>query len=402
MSDASAERPDSAAAQAPASAPPLTVPFSRPDIGQEEIDAVVECMRSGWLTTGPRCQRFERAFAEFVGGEIEAIAVASGTAGLEIALSALGIGPGDEVITTDFTFSATAMSIVRAGATPVLIDVDEETLNINHERIADAISPRTTAVVPVHYAGLGCDLDAIGGIARRHGLALLDDAAHALPTTSNGRMVGSGTADATVFSFHPIKTITTGEGGMITAADPGVAKRARMLRFHGIDRDVSARYHAPASWRYDIATAGSKSNLTDMAAAIGIVQLRRAWSLHARRHELWERYNESLAALPLRLPTQPREGEVHAYHLYAVRLLEDAPLDRDTFILEMARAGVQCNVHFIPLHLHSYWRDTLKLSPEMFPSAQRVFEGLVTLPLFPSMGDAAQQYVIERMTDLLS
>jgi dTDP-4-amino-4,6-dideoxygalactose transaminase len=382
---------------------PQTVPFSRPDIGQEEIDAVTECMRSGWITTGPRCHTFERDFAAFVGGGVEAIAVSSCTAGLEIALAALGITAGDEVITTDFTFSATAMSVVRVGAKPVLVDIDPKTLNIDCGRISAAITPRTKAIVPVHYAGLACDLDAINDIARRHGLKVIEDAAHALPTTCKGRMVGSGATDAAVFSFHPIKTITTGEGGMITVGDPAIAKKARTLRLHGIDREVSARYHGKrGSWRYEIVAPGFKSNLTDMAAALGIVQLKRAWSFHRRRKELWERYDRGLANLPLLRPPLAPEGDLHAHHLYAIRLHDDAPIDRDTFITEMAKAGINCNVHFIPLHLHSYWRDTLNVSEDMFPEAQKVFDGLVTLPLFTLMSDDMQQYVIDAIHSLLA
>jgi dTDP-4-amino-4,6-dideoxygalactose transaminase len=386
-----------------ATGPSPTVPFSRPDIGQEEIDAVVECLRSGWLTTGPRCQAFERAFADFVGGSVEAMAVASCTSGLEIALSAVGVGIGDEVITTDLTFSATAMSIVRAGGQPIVVDIDPATLNIDVGRVAEAISPRTRAIVPVHYAGLACDLDALGDLAHRHGVKIVEDAAHALPTTWKGRMIGGGTADATVFSFHPIKTLTTGEGGMITTADTAVAKRARTLRFHGIDRDVSARYQdKTGSWSYDVAAPGLKANMTDMAAALGIVQLRRAWALHARRRALWERYQRGLAGLPLALPPEPPGGDLHAYHLYAVRLLDGAPVDRDTFIAEMATAGINCNVHFIPLHRHSYWCRSLGLAADMFPAAERVFGGLVTLPLFTLMADDVQEYVIARIAKLLS
>ena len=390
------------ASPAPAAPAPRTVPFSRPDIGQEEIDAVVECLRSGWLTTGPRCQAFERAFSQFVGGGVEAIAVNSCTAGLEVALAAVGIGPGDEVITTDLTFSATAMSIMRLGAKPVVVDIDPTTLNIDCERAAAAVSPRTRVILPVHYAGLACDLDAIDEIARRHSLAVIEDAAHSLPTTWKKRTIGAGTSDAAVFSFHPIKTITTGEGGMITVRDADVAKRARKLRFHGIDRDVSARYQEKGgSWRYDVSGPGTKSNMTDMAAALGIVQLGRAWAMHRRRQELSERYDRAFADLPLLLPPRPREEDVHARHLYAIRLLPEAPLDRDTFIAEMAKAGVNCNVHFIPLHLHSYWRDSLGLTPAMFPEAQKTFDGLVTLPLFSLLDDDSQDYVIDRIRDAL-
>jgi dTDP-4-amino-4,6-dideoxygalactose transaminase len=381
----------------------ITVPFALPDIGDEEINAVVECLRSGWLTTGARSLAFERDFAAFLGGGVEAVAVSSCTAALEIALAALGIGPGDEVITTDYTFSATAMSAVHIGAKPVLVDIDPDTFNIDCRKIEQAITSRTKAIIPVHFAGLACDMNAIRAIARRHGLKVVEDAAHSFPATAAGAMIGRATSDATAFSFYATKTITTGEGGMITFADPALAKRARTLRLHGIDRDVFARYHgANASWRYEIVAAGFKANLTDIAAAMGIVQLKRAWSFQKRRAELCKRYDEALARLPVRLPPKAPEGEIHAYHLYAIRLLDDAPIGRDDFIARMAKAGVNCSVHFIPLHLHAYWRETLNVSAAQFPHSHHAFERVVTLPLFSSMTEAMQEHVVRSAEKLLS
>ena len=393
---------NSPAAEEPAIGDP-TVPFAVPDIGEEEINAVVECLRSGWLTTGPRCLTFERDFTTFIGGGVEAVAVSSGTAALEVALAALGVAPGDEVITTDFTFSATAMSAVHIGAKPVLVDIDPDTFNIDCNKIESAVTSRTKAIIPVHYAGLACDMGAIRLIARRHGLKIIEDAAHAFPATTEGVMIGKATSDAAAFSFYATKTITTGEGGMITFADPKAAERARTLRLHGIDRDVFARYQVPnAAWRYEIVAPGFKSNLTDIVAAMGIVQLKRAWSFQKRRAELWKRYDEGLARLPVRLPPKAPKGEIHACHLYAIRLLDEAPIGRDEFIAQMAKAGVNCSVHFIPLHLHRYWRETLNVSAEQFPHAQRAFERVVTLPLFSSMTDAMQERVVRTAEKLLS
>jgi dTDP-4-amino-4,6-dideoxygalactose transaminase len=381
----------------------LRIPFALPDIGEEEIAAVTECLRSGWLTTGSRCATFEKDFTSFVGGEVESIAVSSCTAGLEIALAAFGIGRGDEVITTDFTFSATAMSVVHVGATPVLTDVDPLTLNIDANRIEDLITPRTKAIMPVHYAGLACDMGAINDIARRYHLRVIEDAAHALPTTYGGRMVGSGTSDASVFSFYATKTITTGEGGMITFADPDAAKKARTLRLHGIDRDVFMRYEAGRtnSWGYEIVAPGYKSNLTDLAAAIGIVQLGRAMNFYRRRFQLSEVYDSAFEGLPITLPPRPSAGDVHSCHLYPIRLTKEAPIGRDAFIAAMANLGINCSVHFIPLHLHSYWRNTLSVSEAMFPESQRAFENLVTLPLFNSMTEEMQTYVTDAVKRLL-
>jgi dTDP-4-amino-4,6-dideoxygalactose transaminase len=383
--------------------PKLQVPFAVPDIGEDEVEAVAECLRSGWLTTGQRAKQFEQDFSEFVGGGVEAVAVSSGTSGLEVSLSALGIGAGDEVITTDFTFSATAMSIVHVGAKPVLVDIDPDTLNINCESIKAAITSRTKAIMPVHYGGLACDMDAVGQIAQRHGLLVIEDAAHALPTSWKGRMVGQATSDASVFSFYATKTITTGEGGMITFRDPAIAKRARIYRLHGIDRDVFSRYQGTTSqWRYEIVGSGFKANLPDVLAAIGIVQLKRAWDFQKKRRSLARKYDDAFSTLPLLRPAQAPDGDVHAHHLYPIRLTEDSPIDRDLFISKMSAEGVNCSVHFIPLHLHSYWRETLGLSEDMFPHSQAAFEQLATLPLFMSMTDEMQDRVIDVTKQLLS
>lgn len=382
--------------------PQPQVPFAVPDIGEDEIAAVVECLRSGWITTGKQALRFERNFSEFLGGGIESISVSSCTEGLQIALAALGIGPGDEVITTDLTFSATAMSIVHVGARPIIVDIDPVTMNIDPRRVADAVTPRTKAIVPVHYAGLACDMDALHDIAHRHGLKIVEDAAHSFPATWRGRMIGQNTSDATVFSFYATKTITTGEGGMITVADPAIAKKMRVLRLHGIDRDAFDRYRSNGSWQYEIVAPGFKSNLTDMAAAIGIVQLKRAWDLQKRREQLWKTYSEHLSRLPLTTPAPAPAGDTHAYHLYPIRLSPDAPIGRDAFITAMRERGITCSVHFIPLHRHRYWKETLGLSAEQFPRAEDAFEHLVTLPLYTTMPDHIQQYVIDAVTQLLA
>ena len=370
------------------------IPFFRPDIGDAEIDSVVACLRSGWLTSGPAARQFEQDFEAFI-GRSTAVAVSSGSAGLEVALAALHIGPGDEVITTDYTFTATALSILRVGARPVIVDIDPATFNICPERIEAAITDRTRAIMPVHFAGLPCDMKAILDIAARRGLKVIEDAAHALPAISGGRLIGQSGADATVFSFYATKTITTGEGGMITFQDPAVAARARMLRLHGIDRDAHLRDgEAGPSWRYEAVDAGFKANLSDILASIGIVQLRRAWGLHEQRARLWRTYDAAFADLPVQTPPTAPPGDVHALHLYALRLSPQAAVGRDAFIKGMLQHGIACSVHFIPLHAHAYWRDALGLKASDFDRAQAAFEAEVSLPLFPTMTTDEQNRII--------
>jgi len=384
-----------------------SIPFSAPDIGEREIQAVVSCLRSGWLTTGSRTAEFERNFARFLGNGIEAVAVSSATAGLEIALAVHGITTGDEVITTDYTFTATAMSVVHRGAKPVLVDIDPITMNIDPAKIEQAISARTKAIIPVHFAGLACDMAAVNDIGRRHGLKIIEDAAHALPARYNDRMIGQGTSDATVFSFYATKNITTGEGGMITFPDFAVAKAARTLRLHGIDRDIferDAAVHNNASqpWRYDVVAPGYKANMSDIVAAIGLIQLERIWDMHYRRQAIWAAYDEGLSGLPVVLPSKALANDLHALHIYSLRLRKEAPLDRDTFIAEMSNLGVTCGVHFIPLHLQAYWRQTLALNNEMLPEAQKVFENEVSLPLFTRLTGEDQAFIIDATRRLLS
>jgi dTDP-4-amino-4,6-dideoxygalactose transaminase len=377
--------------------------FCLPDVGDEEIAEVADTLRSGWLTTGPKTKRFEEEFARYIGANVEALAVNSATAGLHLALEAVGIGAGDEVITTPYTFTATAEVIRYLGATPVFVDVREDTLNINPEAIEAAITDRTRAIMPVHFAGLACEMDPILRLAGRHGLKVIEDAAHALPATSGGRRIGTLDSDATVFSFYATKTLSTGEGGMIVTRDPQLAKRCRVMRLHGIDRDVFDRYTSERpAWFYNVVAPGFKYNMTDLAAAIGIHQLRKLDRFLQRRTELACRYAGELGDLCLRLPAHAPRDEVHAWHLFVVRLSDDAPVSRDDFINEMAAAGIGTSVHFIPLHLHPYWRDTFGLRPEQFPNATRAFKHVVSLPLYTRMSDSDQDRVIGATRSILS
>ena len=383
------------------------LPFALPDIGEEEISEVVESLRSGWLTTGPKTARFEADFAEFIGGPsndngVQTLAVNSATAGLHLALEACGIGAGDEVITTTYTFTATAEVIRYLGAHPVLVDIDPRTLNLDPTQIERAITPRTRAIIPVHFGGLACEMDAIIRIARQHNLRVIEDAAHALPTRYQDKLIGALDTDATVYSFYATKTITTGEGGMIVTRDAALAQRCRTMRLHGISRDVFDRYTSTKpSWHYEVVAPGFKYNMPDLAAALGIQQLKKAWRFQAQRQALAEKYNAAFDGLPVILPPQAEVGDLHAWHLYVIRLRDGAPLNRDEFIQRMAEHGIGCSVHFIPLHLHPYWRDTYGLTPAAFPAAQAAYERAVSLPLYTCMTEADQQRVITAVQELL-
>lgn len=371
------------------------LPFALPDVGEAEIAEVVDTLRSGWVTTGPKARRFEEDFAAFLGAPgLHALAVNSATAGLHLALEALGIGPGDEVITTTHTFTATAEVVRYLGADVVLVDIDPATLCIDVAAVERAITPRTKAVIPVHYAGLAADMRSLLALAQRRGLKVVEDAAHALPTTHGGRLVGTLASDVTVFSFYANKTITTGEGGMVVTRDEALARRIKVMRLHGISRDAFDRFTAKVpSWYYEIVAPGFKYNLTDIAAALGIHQLKRAREFQARRERIVGGYAQALAGLPLILPPQPAAGDVHAWHLYVVRLADQAAIARDTFIEKLFAAGIGCSVHYIPLHLQPYWRDRYALRPEQFPHSQRAYERMLSLPLYPRMSEADVQRV---------
>ena len=379
------------------------LPFALPEIGDEEIAEVIDTLRSGWITTGPKARRFEQAFVEFLGDpSLEAIAVNSATAGLHLALEALGIGPGDEVITTTHTFTSTAEVVRYLGADVVLVDIDPATLNIDPRAVEAALTPRTKAIVPVHFTGLAVDMAAILDIAKRHGLKVVEDAAHALPTTCGGALVGTLASDACVFSFYANKTITTGEGGMLVTRDVALAKRAKVMRLHGMSRDAFDRYTSSVpSWAYEIIAPGFKYNLTDIAAALGLQQLKRIVGFQRRREVIAARYDEAFADLPLITPPHPAPGDRHAWHLYVVRLADGAPLTRDRFIERLFEEGIGCSVHYIPLHLHPYWRDRYGLRPEQFPHSQHAYERMLTLPLYTRMTDADVERVVSTVRDLL-
>jgi dTDP-4-amino-4,6-dideoxygalactose transaminase len=314
----------------------------------------------------------------------------------------LGVGPGDEVITTTHTFTATAETIRYLGADPVFVDVDPETLCIDVDAVEAVITARTKAIIPVHFAGRAADMERLLVIAKKHGLRVMEDAAHALPTTCGGKMIGTLNSDVTVFSFYANKTITTGEGGMLVTRDLAIAQRARVMRLHGINRDAFDRFTAKApSWYYEIVAPGFKYNMTDIAASIGIHQLKKANNFHQKRAHIAAHYDEALAGLPIIRPPHAADGDDHSWHLYVVQLDNTVTIGRDQFIERMFEQGIGCSVHYIPLHLHPYWRTTYNLTPEMFPVSQRVYERTISLPLYTRMTEADVDRVVAAVEEAL-
>jgi dTDP-4-amino-4,6-dideoxygalactose transaminase len=379
------------------------LPFALPDIGEEEIAEVADTLRSGWVTTGPKAKRFEDDFAAFLGDPaLHCMAVNSATAGLHLALEALGIGPGDEVITTTHTFTATAEVVRYLGADVVLVDVDPATLCIDASAVEAAITPRTKALLPVHYGGLAADMQELLAIAERFGLKVVEDAAHALPTTSGGQLIGTLGSDITVFSFYANKTMTAGEGGMIVTRDSALAQRMKIMRLHGIDRDAFDRFQSKTpAWYYEVVAPGFKYNLTDIAAAIGLVQLTKLPRFLERRQYLAARYGEQLSSLPLICPADAPEGDVHAWHLYVIRLAESARVTRDELVQALSDRGIGTSVHYVPLHRQPYWRDRYGLTPDMFPHSEAAYQSMVSIPLFTAMTDRDQDRVIAALREVL-
>lgn len=374
------------------------LPYALPDIGEAEQAAVSQAMASGWVTTGPNARAFEQEFTTYLGGDVTALAVSSATAGLHLAVEAIGVGPGDEVIVPTLTFTATAEVVRYMGADPIVADIDPATLNIDPADIERRITPRTKAIIVVHYGGLACDMDAILAIAGRHRLRVIEDAAHAFPTVYRGALVGTLASDVTIFSFYANKTMTTGEGGMVVTRNPTLAERMRVMRLHGINRDAFDRFQSKTpAWYYEVVAPGYKYNLNDMAAALGRVQLTRIDAFAERRNALARRYQDAFAGLPIIDAPRPAQGDTHAWHIYAIRLtVSDGDLDtRTRFIEALSAAGIGTSVHYIPLHRQPYWRDTYDLTASAYPQADRAYHGLVSLPLYTLMSDADQDRVID-------
>lgn len=396
----------------------MEIPFFRPSITEAEINEVVACLRSGWLTTGPRASEFERAFAERVGAR-HAVAVNSGTAALHLSVEALGLSPGQGVLVPTMTFASTAEVVRYQGAVPILVDCDPIRLNMDlqdaERRLEQLRAGRTVldrqldvvGIIPVHVGGLMMDPAAVKSFAERHGLWVVEDAAHAFPAACRQdedhpwRRCGENTAAVTCFSFYANKTITTGEGGMAVTGDRQLADRMRRMSLHGLSHDAWGRYSRNESWDYRIAAPGYKYNLTDIAAALGKCQLARAEAMRRRREAIAHYYREALADLEqIELPPAPAD-RIHAWHLFPVRLrLERVSVDRNTLISLLQGRGVGCSVHWRPLHLHPYYEEAFGWKPDEFPVASSVWQRLITLPLFPAMRRQEQRYVVDTLRDL--
>ena len=374
--------------------------FSLPLIGEEEIDEVVEALKSGWLTSGPRTKQFEQEFRNAVDAPA-ALALNSCTAGLHVALKVLNIGPGDEVITTPMTFAASVNVIEHVGATPILVDVEPDTLNLQPDAVERAITPQTKAIIAVHYAGHPAELHALRAIAEQYHLHLIEDAAHAVGASFDGQPIGSG-SNLTAFSFYATKNLTTGEGGMLTGSTE-LLDRARIFSLHGMNREAWSRYSAGGKWAYDIVEPGFKYNMTDIQAALGLQQLRRFDRMQARRLEIVRTYNKAFGSHPAFLTPSTRDHVTNAWHLYVLRLrTSELTINRNQFIDEMTARNIGTSVHFIPIHMHSFYRDKYNFQPNDFPVAHTAFQNMLSLPLSPSMADQDVADVIDAVLDIRS
>ncbi|SJZ33050.1 dTDP-4-amino-4,6-dideoxygalactose transaminase [Trichlorobacter thiogenes] len=378
------------------------LPFSTPTLGDEEINEVVDSLRSGWITTGPKVKRFEDAFKVYVGAPF-AVPLSSATAGLHLTLLALKIKEGDEIITTPMTFASTVSMIILAGGTPVLADIEPGTLNIDIAKVAEKITPRTRAVIPVHFAGQSCDLDPLFALARQHNLTIIEDAAHAAGTEYKGQKIGS-LDSISIFSFHPNKNITTGEGGMVCTPDETLAEEISLLKFHGMSREAWKRFAASGTPNYDIMLPGYKYNMMDIQAAIGLHQLPRLDGFIDRRKEIAEQYNAAFAGLAeLALPGYAPYQQRHAWHLYTPLIrIELLTIGRDQFMAELKNLNIGSGLHYKAIHHHSWYRENLPMADTELPNASYASDRILSLPLFPTMSDNDTVDVISAVTDVIT
>jgi UDP-4-amino-4,6-dideoxy-N-acetyl-beta-L-altrosamine transaminase len=369
------------------------LPAFKPFINDAEINEVIDTLKSGWITTGPKVKLFEEEVQEFIGSK-HAIAVSSCTSALHLSLVAYGVGSGDEVITTPFTFASTINVIIHQGAKPVFVDIDRETYNIDVTRIEDNITEKTRAIIPVHYAGHPCEMDDLMEIAQKYDLIIIEDAAHAFSALYKGRKIGT-IGHITCFSFYATKNLTTGEGGMITTNDDEVAEKVRMLRLHGMSRDAWKRYTSKGSWYYEVVYPGYKYNMTDIQAALGLAQLRKINHMQRRREEIAKMYNEAFDDLTEVIIPQVKDYVRHSWHLYPILLETNLlKINRNTFIEALKAENIGTSVHFIPIHLHPYYREKYGFKQGDFPNAEYVYEREISLPIYPSMTDEDVETVI--------
>lgn len=373
--------------------------FGSPPIQEPEIAEVVATLRSGWIGTGPRVAKFEEMFREYIGCG-HAVAVNSCTAALHLSMVVSGVGPGDEVITSPMTFCATANAVIHTGARPVFVDVERDTGNIDPDRIEAAITPRTRAILPVHYAGRPCRMDRIEALARRHGLLVVEDAAHAIESAHHGRKIGT-IGDLTCFSFYVTKNLVTAEGGMVTTSNADLAAKIKMYALHGMSRDAWKRFSDEGYKHYQVLAPGFKYNMTDLQAALGIHQLARIPANAARREEIWTRYDDAFATLPIERPAPAEPDTVHARHLYTI-LIDPERRDRDSVLNELVRLNIGTGVHYTALHLHPYYRETFGHKPGDFPNAERIGERTLSLPLSPKLTERDVDDVIAAVRQVVT
>ncbi len=377
-----------------------TIPFSLPSISESDVRMVTDVLKSGWITTGPKTKEFEERFAQYIGCK-HSIAVNSCTAALHLALEAIGIREGDEIIIPTMTFASTGEVVTYFRAKPVLADCEEDTLLMDVSQIEEKINEKTKAIIPVHYGGQPCDMDEILRIAQRHNLKVIEDAAHSLPTKYKGKMIGT-IGDITCFSFYAIKTITTGEGGMACCENDEFAERMKIMSLHGISKDAWKRYTSEGSWYYEVIDAGFKYNMTDIAAALGVSQLEKSDEFLQKREEIANKYRQAFEDVPEIKSPVIRDYGTHAWHLYVIQLdLEMLKINRTQFIENMKENGIGCSVHFIPLHLHPFYREIFRYRPEDLPTATKVYNRIISLPIYAKMSYDDVDYVIKNVIKII-
>ncbi len=362
------------------------LPYATQWIDEKEINEVIDSLKSNWITTGPKMKQFEEKFKNFKGSKY-AIAVNSGTAALHISTSSINIIPGDEVITTPFTFVATANCVVYRGGIPIFSDIKRDTYNIDPDEIKKKITPKTKAIIPVHFAGQPCDMDEILEIARENDLYVIEDAAHAIDSEYKGKKIGN-ISDLTIFSFHPVKNITTAEGGMVTTNNDELSDKLLMFRTHGISRDAVKRFGKEGGFYYDMKYLGFRYNLSELHSALGIQQLEKLESFQKRRREIVNIYNKELKSFEEITIPYVKENIKHSWHLYVIQLdLEKLKVDRDFIFKALREENIGVNVHYIPIHYHSYYQKKFGLKKGILPNVEWLFPRLLTIPLFPKMND---------------